>query len=74
MATATSSASTQRPRLKQRFETDLKPQLQAELGLRVLASFEHEFQLPGQEPAALPFSLTPTGLINTNKFTASSSK
>ncbi|HEY2571721.1 MAG TPA: glutamine synthetase family protein [Solirubrobacteraceae bacterium] len=32
-------------------------QLEAELGLRVRASFEHEFQLLGEEPAALPFSL-----------------
>ena len=32
-------------------------QLQAELGLRVLASFEHEFQLLDEGPAALPFSL-----------------
>jgi glutamine synthetase len=32
-------------------------QLRAELGLRLLASFEHEFQLLGEEPAALPFSL-----------------
>lgn len=31
--------------------------LEHELGLRVLASFEHEFQLPSEEPAALPFSL-----------------
>lgn len=31
--------------------------LQAELGLRVLASFEHEFQLLDEQPAALPFSL-----------------
>jgi len=32
-------------------------QLERELGLGVLASFEHEFQLPSEEPAALPFSL-----------------
>jgi len=32
-------------------------QLEAELGLRLLASFEHEFQLLVDEPAALPFSL-----------------
>jgi glutamine synthetase len=34
-------------------------QLRAELGLRAVASFEHEFQLldEGGEPAALPFSL-----------------
>lgn len=32
-------------------------QLDAELGLRLLASFEHEFQLLADEPAALPFSL-----------------
>jgi glutamine synthetase len=32
-------------------------QLQAELGLRALASFEHEFQLLDEQPAALPFSL-----------------
>ncbi len=32
-------------------------QLRTELGLRVLASFEHEFQLLDQQPAALPFSL-----------------
>ena len=32
-------------------------QLQAELGLRALASFEHEFQLLDQQPAAAPFSL-----------------
>jgi glutamine synthetase len=32
-------------------------QLQRELGLRLVASFEHEFQLLEQRPAALPFSL-----------------
>jgi glutamine synthetase len=32
-------------------------QLQGELGLHVLASFEHEFQLLDEQPAALPFSL-----------------
>jgi glutamine synthetase len=32
-------------------------QLQTELGLHVLASFEHEFQLLDQRAAALPFSL-----------------
>ncbi len=32
-------------------------QLEDELGLRVLASFEHEFQLLDERPAALPFSL-----------------
>lgn len=32
-------------------------QLEAELGLRIHASFEHEFQLLGEAPAALPFSL-----------------
>jgi glutamine synthetase len=32
-------------------------QLESELGVRVLASFEHEFQLLAEEPAALPFSL-----------------
>ena len=32
-------------------------QLRDELGLHVLASFEHEFQLLDQQPAALPFSL-----------------
>lgn len=32
-------------------------QLQDELGLRALASFEHEFQLLDERPAALPFSL-----------------
>jgi glutamine synthetase len=32
-------------------------ELDAELGLRVHASFEHEFQLLGDAPAALPFSL-----------------
>jgi glutamine synthetase len=31
--------------------------LQSELGARVVASFEHEFQLVSDEPAALPFSL-----------------
>jgi glutamine synthetase len=39
------------------FLRDALEQLERELGLRVLASFEHEFQLPGEEPAALPFSL-----------------
>jgi large subunit ribosomal protein L5 len=33
MPTTTTGATTAAPRLKQRFETDLKPQLQAELGL-----------------------------------------
>jgi glutamine synthetase len=32
-------------------------QLEAELGLRLRASFEHEFQLLDDAPAALPFSL-----------------
>jgi glutamine synthetase len=32
-------------------------ELDAELGLRVRASFEHEFQLHSERPAALPFSL-----------------
>jgi glutamine synthetase len=32
-------------------------ELEAEQGLRLLASFEHEFQLLSEEPAALPFSL-----------------
>jgi glutamine synthetase len=32
-------------------------ELELELGLRSLASFEHEFQLICEEPAALPFSL-----------------
>jgi glutamine synthetase len=32
-------------------------QLQAELGLRALVSFEHEFQLLDEQAAALPFSL-----------------
>ncbi len=32
-------------------------ELERELGVSVLASFEHEFQLPREEPAALPFSL-----------------
>jgi len=32
-------------------------ELEREQGLRVLASFEHEFQLLSDEPAALPFSL-----------------
>jgi glutamine synthetase len=32
-------------------------QLHHELGLRLVASFEHEFQLLEQRPAALPFSL-----------------
>ena len=32
-------------------------ELEQELGARVLASFEHEFQLPEESPSALPFSL-----------------
>jgi glutamine synthetase len=32
-------------------------QLDAQLGLRLVASFEHEFQLLGDAPGALPFSL-----------------
>jgi glutamine synthetase len=32
-------------------------QLQREVGLRLVASFEHEFQLLEERPAALPFSL-----------------
>lgn len=32
-------------------------ELRAELGLRLIASFEHEFQLLSDVPAALPFSL-----------------
>lgn len=40
-----------------RFLREALGQLERELGLRVLASFEHEFQLPSEEPAALPFSL-----------------
>jgi glutamine synthetase len=39
------------------FLRDALAALESELGLRVLASFEHEFQLPGERPAELPFSL-----------------
>jgi glutamine synthetase len=39
------------------FLRDAVEQLQDELGVRALASFEHEFQLLDEEPAALPFSL-----------------
>jgi glutamine synthetase len=40
-----------------RFLRDALGELEDELGLRVVASFEHEFQLLGDGPAALPFSL-----------------
>jgi glutamine synthetase len=40
-----------------RFLRDALDELEAELGARVLASFEHEFQLLTETPAALPFSL-----------------
>jgi glutamine synthetase len=39
------------------FLRDALAQLEAELGLRLLASFEHEFQLLDDAPPALPFSL-----------------
>jgi len=39
------------------FLRDALAELQAELGLRLIASFEHEFQLLSDAPAALPFSL-----------------
>jgi glutamine synthetase len=39
------------------FLRDGLQQLRAQTGLRVVASFEHEFQLLGDEPSALPFSL-----------------
>ncbi|HUA74843.1 MAG TPA: glutamine synthetase family protein [Solirubrobacteraceae bacterium] len=39
------------------FLRDALAALESELGLRVLASFEHEFQLPGGRAAELPFSL-----------------
>jgi glutamine synthetase len=40
-----------------RFLRDALSELEDELGLRVVASFEHEFQLRSDAPAALPFSL-----------------
>ena len=40
-----------------RFLRDALVELERELGARVLASFEHEFQLLGTGPAAAPFSL-----------------
>jgi glutamine synthetase len=40
-----------------RFLRDALDELQAELGLRLLVSFEHEFQLLLDSPPALPFSL-----------------
>ncbi len=39
------------------FLHDALAELERELGARVVASFEHEFQLLGAEPAAAPFSL-----------------
>jgi glutamine synthetase len=40
-----------------RFLADGLAELRAETGAIVTSSFEHEFQLPALEPAALPFSL-----------------
>jgi glutamine synthetase len=40
-----------------RFLRDALAELERELGARVVASFEHEFQLLSDEPAAVPFSL-----------------
>jgi glutamine synthetase len=40
-----------------RFLRDALGELEDELGLRVVASFEHEFQLLSDAPVALPFSL-----------------
>ena len=40
-----------------RFLREALDELEAELGGRLLASFEHEFQLPSDSPSALPFSL-----------------
>jgi glutamine synthetase len=40
-----------------RFLRDALRELTADLGIRVVASFEHEFQLLGDAPPALPFSL-----------------
>ncbi len=40
-----------------RFLRDALAELERELGARVVASFEHEFQLLSDEPAAAPFSL-----------------
>jgi glutamine synthetase len=39
------------------FLRDALAELERELGTTLMASFEHEFQLLGDEPAALPFSL-----------------
>ena len=39
------------------FLRDALAELERELGLRLVASFEHEFQLLSEAPAALPFSL-----------------
>jgi glutamine synthetase len=39
------------------FLRDALAELERELGLRLVASFEHEFQLHSEAPAALPFSL-----------------
>ncbi len=39
------------------FLRDALTELRDELGLTLVASFEHEFQLHAEEPAALPFSL-----------------
>ncbi len=39
------------------FLRDALAQLRDEVGLTLVASFEHEFQLHAEEPAALPFSL-----------------
>ncbi len=40
-----------------RFLRDALGELEEELGLRLLASFEHEFQIRTEEPPELPFSL-----------------
>ncbi len=40
-----------------RFLRDALEELEGELGARLIASFEHEFQLSSEEPPAAPFSL-----------------